>query len=152
MKEKTILLADDDIDDREMFCEALERIDKTIACNCSINGIELLKKLDVLDEIPQLVFLDLNMPVMNGWQCLQLLKKHEHHKDIPVIIISTAAHNDEMNMAIERGALCYLVKPNNFKELSNLLEKIVANLGPGLRDGIQQLQAAKPKYIYAARQ
>ena len=73
---------------------------------------------------PELIFLDLNMPIMNGWECLRELKSNQRYKDIPVIMISTSSHKNDMDMASNLGSICYFVKPNNFEniniELSNL--------------------------------
>ncbi len=70
MNQKIILLADDDMDDTEMFCEALADIDESIICHCAVNGSDALRILDGLKELPSVIFLDLNMPLMNGWDCL----------------------------------------------------------------------------------
>lgn len=140
MKQKAILLADDDRDDTDMFCEALAMIDGHIACHCVSNGSELLSKLDEMDEKPELIFLDVNMPVMNGWQCLKLLKASSRYKDIPVIMISTSSHKREMDIASDLGALCYFVKPHNFNELVRMLKVIASNLGDGLKDAIIKLK------------
>jgi CheY-like chemotaxis protein len=105
MKQKVILLADDDSDDREMFHEALEIVDKDITCYSTVNGSELLEKIYTLEKEPDLIFLDMNMPVMNGWQCLEILKIAERYRDIPVIMISTSSHQKDMETSIRLGAL-----------------------------------------------
>lgn len=148
MDHKVILLADDDSDDTEMFCEALADIDPGIICHCAINGRELLKMLNELSEKPQLIFLDLNMPIMNGWQCLKLLKEDERYKHIPVIMISTSSHQLEMDMAANLGALCYFVKPNSFNVLTQVLKAIAENLGAGLKDALLDLQAGGSRHIH----
>ncbi|RFS16774.1 response regulator [Emticicia sp. C21] len=148
MNYKVILLADDDSDDTEMFCEALEIIDTSIVFHCAVNGSEALKKLDGLEDKPQLIFLDLNMPVMNGWQCLKLLKENEHYKNIPVIMISTSSHQKEMDMAAKMGAFCYFVKPSDFNELTQLLRVVVSNPETGLQEAVQNLQTGGSQYIY----
>lgn len=148
MEQKIILLADDDRDDREMFHEALESIDKNLICYSAINGSELLQKLYGLENKPDLIFLDMNMPVMNGWQCLKALKNDKRFTHIPVIMISTSSHQKEMETSIELGALCYLIKPNNFKELIQLLESIKANLGNKLLEALVDLQVKGNKNIF----
>lgn len=151
MENKIILLADDDTDDTELFREALADIDNRIACLCADNGSLLLQQLKELDRQPDLIFLDLNMPVMNGWQCLKLLKEDERYRHIPVIMISTSSHQKEMDMASDLGALCYLVKPNNFDDLVQVLGVIVAHLGPGLRNAVLQLKKNGSKLIFACK-
>jgi CheY-like chemotaxis protein len=148
MNQKIILLADDDVDDTEMFCEAIENIDKSIVCHCAVNGKELLNKLNALVEKPQLIFLDVNMPVINGWECLRMLKEDEKYRNIPVIMISTSSHKKEMDIAWDLGALCYFIKPNNFNELSEVLEAITANLGTTLLDTLQNIQNNGSSHIF----
>lgn len=141
-------MADDDLDDTELFCEALDSVGDGITCHCAANGIELLNMLHELEEKPQLIFLDLNMPVMNGWECLKLLKEDKNHRHIPVIVISTSSHKKEMDMALALGALCYFVKPGNFKELTQVLKKITENLGAGIKEAILDLHKHGAKHIF----
>ncbi len=128
MAKKILLLADDDIDDRELFCEALEIIDRDIICHIVADGREALNMLDRLDTLPQLIFLDINMPVMDGWQCLKKLKENARYRNIPVIIIYTSSHQREITIAKSLDALCYFTKPHNFNELIRVLQAIVNNL------------------------
>lgn len=151
MEQKIILLADDDRDDTEFFCEALAGIDQSIACNCIGNGLELLSKLEGMSEKPHLIFLDINMPVMNGWQCLKALKEDARYRTIPVIMISTSSHGREINIASDLGALCYFVKPHNFNELKRVLKVITENLGTGLKGALLELEAAGSKHIFVCK-
>lgn len=150
MTKKLILLADDDLDDTELFCEALADIDSDIVCQYAGDGGELLKKLDDLDEKPELIFLDLNMPVMNGWECLKLIKEDPRYCHIPVIVISTSSHKKEVARALDMGALCYFVKPSNFSELKRILEMITKNLEKGLKEALRHLQSTGSEYIFAS--
>ncbi len=149
MLQKIILLADDDIDDTEMFREALTSIDDSIICHCAANGSEVLEKLNELKNMPDVIFLDLNMPIMDGWKCLQHLKDDEHYKHIPVIMISTSSHKQDMDMASSLGALCYFVKPNSFNDLIQILKSITENLGSGLSDAVRELQGNGSKLIFS---
>ena len=141
MEKKIILLADDDLDDTEMFCEALSEINENIHCHCAANGNEALKLLEELEVKPELIFLDLNMPVMDGWECLKFLKSDDRYQDIPVIMISTSSHKNDTITASNLGAICYFVKPNNFNDLKYVLDTITSNLGPGLKNAILNLEA-----------
>ena len=149
MNQKVFLLADDDSDDREMFCEALASIDKSIICYCAEDGIEALKVINEFAQQPNLIFLDVNMPIMNGWQCLKRLKEDERYKTIPVIMISTSSHQREMDIAADLGVLCYITKPNDFKQLAKVLQVIVTNLGSNLEYALQDLQAKGFHFVYA---
>ncbi|MGO4770373.1 response regulator [Flavobacterium sp. W22_SRS_FK3] len=140
MNKKIILLADDDTDDTELFCEALTDIDENILYYTAYNGGEALKLLTGLNEKPKLIFLDLNMPVMNGWDCLKLLKKDKQYEDIPVIMISTSSHKKDIETASSLGAIGYFVKPNTYKDLRHILHSLTENLENGLQDAIADMQ------------
>lgn len=148
MEKRVFLLADDDKDDTEMFCEALAMIDSNIVCHCASDGREALKKLSELSEKPQIIFLDVNMPVMNGWQCLKHLKEDKHYEKIPVIVVSTSSHQREREIAAELGAFCHLTKPNDFNELTMILDVIVTNLGDGLLSALQKMQMPCSQFIH----
>lgn len=150
MQEKMILLADDDQDDAEMFCEALAEIDESIVCHCSENGSGVLNTLKNQEKIPEIVFLDLNMPVMNGWECLKQLKSEERYKDIPVIMISTSSYRNDMDTAANLGAVCYFVKPNNFDDLKQVLRLITSNLENGLKEAFSNLEKNKYLHVFCA--
>ncbi|QSW89293.1 MULTISPECIES: response regulator [Flavobacterium] len=145
---KIILLADDDRDDTEMFCEALGEIDENIKCHCAENGSEALQILNTLDEAPSVIFLDLNMPIMNGWDCLKELKSDKRYKDVPVIMISTSSHKNDMDTASKLGAICYFVKPNNFKDLKQVLHSITSNLESSLKDTILSLHSGGSRHVF----
>lgn len=148
MEQKIFFLADDDSDDTEMFCEAIADIDQNIICHCAINGEKLLEKLDISNQIPQIIFLDVNMPIMNGWECLRVMKKNNRYKDIPVIMMSTSSHLEEIDNAITKGAMCYFVKPNNYNDLAKALKVIIENIETGLTEALANLQRDGHKYIY----
>lgn len=148
MNYNIILLADDDSDDTDMFGEALAIIDRKIIIHCAFNGSEALKILDELNEKPQLIFLDLNMPIMTGWECLMQLKEDDRYKHIPVIMISTSSHQKEMDMAAKLGAFCYFVKPSNFNDLTQLLKVIVTHPEAMLKDAVEHLPIGGSQYIY----
>lgn len=148
MGNKIILLADDDNDDTELFHEALRDIDSTIECFCSGNGSELLESLDKMEKNPDLIFLDLNMPIMNGWQCLKALKETERYREIPVMMISTSSHQKDIDMATGLGAVCYFVKPSSFHELTEVLGVITSNLGTQLKKAIAELKKSSPRMIF----
>jgi CheY-like chemotaxis protein len=123
-----ILYADDDLDDCQLLSEALHQIDPDISCITANDGREALKILRQNDELPDYVFLDVNMPVMDGRACLVELKKDERLKDIPVIIYSTTTNKSEIYKLFELGASDYIRKPNTFEELCKTLRVKVMKL------------------------
>lgn len=123
---KTILLVDDDHDDQLLFKEALSEADNTIMYQSAFNGIDALEKLaSSAIEMPELIFLDVNMPKMNGIDCLKELKKTESLKNIPVIMYSTSSFSEYKRECFENGAIDYIVKPDDYRQLCLKLKNIL---------------------------
>lgn len=122
-----ILVTDDDIDDREFFAEAVADLDLNSPVEFCKNGLELLDRLyDTNCEIPDIIFLDLNMPVLSGFETLQQIREDGRFKDIPVIAIySTSATEDGIKNTFGLGANAYIVKPISFSDLKKLLKKVI---------------------------
>jgi CheY-like chemotaxis protein len=117
-----ILLADDDEDDCFLFGEALEEIRMSTDLTTVLNGEELLHLLENSQEkLPHVLFLDLNMPRKNGWECLEEIKRSEKLKIINVIIFSTLFQQEWADQLYEKGALHYIRKPDNFSELKEAI-------------------------------
>jgi len=131
MSDFTCFLIDDDPDDREIFALALEEADQTYKCITASNGIDALKKLNTdLSFVPDLIFLDLNMPVMNGKQCLNEIKKIPRLSDIPVIIYTTSSYVQDIEETKQLGASHYLIKPSNIRTLTNCLTELLKRDNP----------------------
>ncbi len=126
MGQKMIMLVDDDNDDRGFFCSAVKKIDPSCVCLLTENGKDALEKLRNAPQLPDLIFLDLNMPVMNGVECLKELKKDALLKNIPVIIYSTSVNQEDMNRTKQLGASHYLVKPFDTNTLPDEIAKVIA--------------------------
>lgn len=121
-----LLLVDDDIDDQQIFAEALGTVDPSIKLVVASNGLEAMHKLNTTDSMqPDMIFLDLNMPMMNGKEFLQELKKTESFGHIPVIIYSTSSRPEDREQSLSLGATDFLVKPNNYKSLCEQLRVII---------------------------
>ncbi|MCW3071296.1 MAG: response regulator receiver protein [Bacteroidetes bacterium] len=120
-----IMLIDDDEDDQEIFLAALDQISTSVHCTAFSAAREALKKLIAGEINPEVIFLDLNMPVMNGQQFLLEIKKTEGLRNIPVIIFSTSSHAGTIELTKELGAYDFITKPNNFEGLINILKPII---------------------------
>jgi CheY-like chemotaxis protein len=125
----TFLLADDDIDDAEIFEEALRAVDPTIKFYRAENGADVFVRLESM--IPDLIFLDLNMPEMSGWQCLAKLKNTTGYDQIPVIMYTTSSNPRDKEIATDLKAHGLITKPSQ----PRLLENILLILIKGLKDG-----------------
>lgn len=130
MKKKThfpgfIVLADDDPDDRLIFKEALNEVDKTVELKEFNGGTALLTYLqNQKNKLPQLIFLDLNMPGVNGFDCLETIRSDERLKNLYVIIYSTSDRFKDILETLNKGANLYFSKPNEIQELSARLKQI----------------------------
>ena len=125
---KTILLVDDNQDDQLLFSEALKEADANVLCLTAMNGIDALDKLNVgFVVMPDLVFMDVNMPRMNGIDCLKNMQQNAVLKNIPVIMYSTSCSAAYQKECFENGAVYYMEKPNDFAQLCNALKSIVAH-------------------------
>ncbi len=130
MQLRHIFLVDDDLDDQELFLLALEKIDSTLECKVANNGDEALNKLLQKQVFPSLIFLDLNMPLMNGQEFLKKIKQQEQFKNIPVFIFTTSSNPNTRKEVKQIGARDMITKPNSFKELVDLLKPIIKNITP----------------------
>lgn len=120
-----VLLADDDVDDRELFAEAIEESGAKVKLDFAEDGDQLLQKLENISQLPHLIFLDLNMPNKNGKECLAEIRRNEKLKDIPVIIYSTSSSDFDINETFEKGANLYISKPYSFKELVKIARQVL---------------------------
>ncbi|HET6255075.1 MAG TPA: response regulator [Puia sp.] len=119
---QSIFLIDDDMDDVELFREALEEVAPAVSLQFSNDGHEAVRSLaERKGALPDLVFLDISMPVFSGLQCLASFKKDELLRDVPVIMYSTSSQEREIKMARELGALAFVTKPNDFRLLKDIL-------------------------------
>lgn len=119
-----LLIVDDDEDDRDIFCEAVHEIAPAINCIVARSGQEALAGLRLHNlPTPNIIFLDLYMPGLNGFQCLREIKKDNAWQAIPVVIYTTSKLKEDQTEADALGAH-FLTKPTSFKELCLSIESI----------------------------
>ena len=121
-----VVLADDDEDDRMLFQEAIE--DTKVSTNLSLfhDGQKLMDYLlETENVLPQLIFLDLNMPIKNGMECLKEIRSTPRLKNLCVAIYSTSSSDHDIEKTFINGANIYINKPNNFKKLRDAIEKVL---------------------------
>jgi CheY-like chemotaxis protein len=124
---KTILLAEDDIDDQDFITEAFQKIDSSLTIHTVLNGTKVLPFLDSLsdEQLPQLILLDYNLPEQNGADVLEQLTKSSRYQSIPKIVWSTSNWAQYRNRCLELGAAFYMVKPSDIKGIENLARQMV---------------------------
>lgn len=117
-----ILLADDDKDDCYFFREALAELPFTTDLTTFYDGEQMMQLLYAgAETLPDVLFLDLNMPRKSGFECLEEIKNNERFKHLPVIIFSTT-HDEEMaDKLFKNGARYYICKPTDFNQLVNVI-------------------------------
>lgn len=128
MQPLRIFLVEDDADDQQLFADALYEISEDIRLTVLNNGEELLKELRAVSELPDMIFLDLYMPVMNGESCLQMIREEQQWESIPVLLFSTTFDLRQVERLFDMGANRYLQKPVSFSDLVYSLEKTIESL------------------------
>ncbi len=122
LKELNIVLADDDMDDCNFFKDALETLPQTTKLITVHNGDELMNfLLENTERLPHVLFLDINMPCKNGFECLSEIKNNEKLKDLPVVMFSTSGSQDKISILFKNGADVYIRKPSNFAQLVQVI-------------------------------
>lgn len=107
-----LMLIDDDEDDRDFFLQVIEAIFPDAVCETASNGKIALDKLNSTHLRPDLIFLDLNMPLMNGRQFLEEIRNHTQLTRIPVVILSTSGDAQTIRETIAMGARHFITKPD----------------------------------------
>jgi CheY-like chemotaxis protein len=125
MKYQRILLVDDDEDDVARFIEVFERLAPHADCTIASNGQEAIDMLQAEISLPDLVFLDLTMPVINGFDCLRHFYFNPRYKYMTAGVLTGSAVIADMKTAKGLGAKFYLTKPNSMASLSEKLDRIL---------------------------
>jgi len=121
-----IALADDDEDDRFLFKDAIDEIKIKTKLSLFNNGKELMDYLTLPNVIlPEVIFLDLNMPIKNGMQCLKEIRENPNLNDLSVAIYSTSSSEKDIEETFINGANIYINKPTNFAALKAAIEKVL---------------------------
>jgi CheY-like chemotaxis protein len=121
-----IIIADDDEDDRLFFTDAFDELKINTKVQTCSDGVELMDYLNKEDSIlPNVLFLDLNMPMKNGLECLHEIKANKRFDDIVIAIYSTSSSEEHIEETFICGANIYIKKPSDFNELKKTLSYVV---------------------------
>lgn len=118
---KTILLVEDDLDDQKLFIDALADIKDTILFDVVHNGKEAIDILQRAVTLPSLIFMDINMPVMNGIECLSAIAKDPAISSVPVVILSSSIAQREQVRSL--GAVAFIEKTSSAKAFCEALKQ-----------------------------
>lgn len=126
MSYKNILLVDDDSDDTEVFTDALNSLNTSTVCRTFQNPLTALRELKNNSELPDLIFLDYNMPRVNGLEFLQQMREDQRLEQIPVVLISTPPE-ELMNAWLEKNSMKveYISKPDNYNDIKEMISRFV---------------------------
>lgn len=123
---KLFFIADDDEDDIFFFREALEEVDRTVRLVTARDGDEAMNLLNTSNkEVPDFIFLDLNMPKKSGKECLTEIRQQSKLKDVPIIIYTTSSLHKDMTETLGLGANLFITKFIDFKELCQTLSSLL---------------------------
>jgi CheY-like chemotaxis protein len=138
-----LLLADDDKDDCLFFKDALEELPVKADLTTVHDGEQLMQLLaEKTGELPHVLFLDINMPRKNGFECLSEIKHNEKLKQLPIIIFSTSFEQDVVNLLYKNGAQHYIRKPADFSQLKKVIYQALL-----LATQEETLQPAKEDFV-----
>ena len=121
-----ILLADDSVDEHFLFRHTMRSVDTNINIHTVPDGVELMKWLNKPEAImPDLLFLDLNMPLKNGRESLAEIRKNEKYANLVVLIYSTSDEKKDIDETFALGANLYIRKPQDYSHLEHTLSKLI---------------------------
>lgn len=142
------LLVDDDIDDTSLFEEILNEVDSSIRFINACHGqaaLELLRNMG--QDLPDVIFLDLNMPKMDGKQCLLELKADPAFKHIPVIMYTTSSQSRDIEQTMLNGAICFITKPTDLNELKYIISTIAGSVHGDFENKLRSLSNSTNTFI-----
>jgi CheY-like chemotaxis protein len=121
---QSVLLADDDRDDHYFFREVLQDVNSALRFDVAADGGELLVLLQ--HYVPDILFLDLDMPVKNGLECLREIRSNPTTNDLPVVVFSSTTRSVNIDTAYDMGADLFFIKPSTFDELKSSLTALLS--------------------------
>lgn len=120
---KNFLLVDDDCDDSDLLKEVIEDMVPSCLVCVVTNGSDALKQ--IADFHPDFIFLDINMPVQNGFECLEIIRKKKEYDHLPVAIYSTSGNESQIKKAYDGLANMYIKKPSTFPAIKMIVQKVI---------------------------
>jgi CheY-like chemotaxis protein len=136
IKINNVLLAEDDEDDVHLFKTVLAELNQDILVTVTTDGNLLMAFLKQESTLPEMIFLDLNMPYKNGFECLSEIRGNEKWNSIKIFVLSTSTRPQHIEDSYKGGADLYLAKPTSYTQFKNMIEKCLVNNWEGLKHTI----------------
>src|ERR1700694_3332624 len=122
-----VLLADDDKDDRSFFRRAIDEVRVKTILDTVNDGQQLMEYLlKKKNSLPDVIFLDLNMPRKSGIECLEEIRSNKDLKDISIVIYSTSGADEDIEATFLKGANVYIKKPNDYETLKKIIAEVLS--------------------------
>lgn len=148
LDQMNILLADDDTDDCVFFKEAVEELLPSTNLTAVHDGEQLMQFLtNEINKLPHVLFLDLNMPRKNGFECLSEIKLNHKLKQLPVIMFSTSYEQEVVNQLYHNGAQYFIRKPAEFTLFKKIIQQTLLQMQQELSAPINSLQTGNIESI-----
>lgn len=126
MPYKNIFLIDDDSDDTQIFLEAVQAVNKDVVCRTALNPSKAIEELTATEDLPDIIFLDYNMPSVNGLEFIKRIEHIDRLKHLEVIIISTPPEEVMLEWFKKNNTVVkYISKPNSIEELRDILQQLL---------------------------
>lgn len=138
-KTLSFLLVDDDEDDSALFAEVLTDVDSSVRLQTAADGDQALRRLREDAALPDLIFLDLNMPRLSGRECLKQLKADDRLRQIPVVIYTTSSQAKDVEETKSGGATGFVAKPVSVKDLKLILAAFAGTAAGNWEATLQRL-------------
>ncbi|WP_020604590.1 response regulator [Spirosoma spitsbergense] len=120
-----VVIVDDDEDDRFLMDYAIDQLPLNLNVVTVSDARDVLTYLQKCQRPPSLLITDLNMPCLNGFELLNLLKQSTHYRDIPVVVLTTSQAQEDRERCYRAGANAFIVKPGDFSEVTKLLHSCI---------------------------
>lgn len=125
-EKRLIVLTDDDKEEHVLFKDVVEEFDEIDSLISFEKGIDLLNYLEKSNsKKPHLIFLDLNMPTLNGFECLSKIRENSNYDDLKIIIYSTSSSDKDLELSFKNGADLYITKPFDFFHMKEILDQVL---------------------------
>ena len=147
---KTVVLVDDDQDDIDFFSQALFETDSPVELYSFLDCQDMLARVQTMKNLPDLIFLDVNMPEMTGWECLKEMRKVSAFQAVPVIVYSTSSPSIYSNTLKNSGAIAMYEKAVDFQRFKEFIGTLISPSVGGLRYKLQKLQDSRKHSLIIA--